>query len=100
MAKTGPTPISSGWQPAVAKATKRASGLMPERLRALGRHHHGGRRAVRHLRGIARRHRALRVERRLQRGQRFQRGVGARPSSTLNIDLRRASSLRRPRPAR
>ena len=98
MANTGPRPISSGLQPAVAKATKRASGLSAESFGALGGHHHRGGGAIAHLRGVAGGHRALHVERRLERGQSFERGIGARTFVHLELDgLHRELDRRRPR---
>ena len=79
MAVTGPMPISSGKHPVAAYATSRASGLNPKLPRPIRIHQHHRRRSVRSLRGVARRHRSLRVKRRLQLGQRLRRCVRPRP---------------------
>ena len=78
MATTGPMPMISGGTPPVAKLTKRAFGFRPSSLARVCRHHERHRRAVAGLRGVARRHRSMRVKHRLQLGQRFDGCVGAR----------------------
>jgi len=82
IANTGPRPISSGLYPAVAKETYRASGVMPTPSRARTTSPLR-RRAIRHLRRVARRGHALHMKRSLERA-RASIEVSARgPSSTL-----------------
>ncbi len=78
IATTGPMPMISGGTPPTAKLTKRAIGFRPSSLAFFSDMTMRRRRAVAGLRGIARRHRAVGLKHRLQFGQRFERGVGAR----------------------
>ena len=82
----GPMPMIEGSTPAAAQARMRASGFKP---RALGRciaHHHQRRRAVVDARGVARRDRAVLLERRPQARR------ASRPSCRRAGTRRRANS--------
>ena len=68
-AGTGPIPMISGAHPATAMLRTRASASQTMRARELGRGHQHGRCAVGQRRAGAGRHRAGRIERRLQLGQ-------------------------------
>ena len=86
MAATGAMKISFGGTPLVAAATIRAlSGESLSRAYGFIRHDHR-RGAVAELRGIAGRHRALRIEGWLEAGQLFRRRVGTR--AFVNLDDR------------
>ena len=94
-------PKRSGATPAVAYATKRASGCEPALLRRRGRHHHDGRGAVARLRRVAGGHGAGRVKRRPQLGQRLGGGIAPRPFVLRERHVAhagRAAVLRRRRP--
>ena len=73
--------------PGIGEGHEARQRLEAQRCGALGGHHHRGGRAVGRLRRVARRHRALGVERRLELRQRLERGVGARPFVHLELDL-------------